>query len=93
MLKYVPWNWLICIKPRFLKLILIPDDLKTKEMCNKAVEKVSRLLLYVPVCFRTTKMCKRALAKCLHSLRFIHDYLKTQKMRGNAVEEDPYQPG
>ena len=26
MLKYVPWNWLVCIEPRFLKLI--PDDLK-----------------------------------------------------------------
>ena len=41
MLKYVPWNCLVCIEPRFLKLI--PDDMKTQtqEMSNKAVEKVS----------------------------------------------------
>ena len=41
MLKYVPWNWLVCIEPRFLKLI--PDDMKpqAQKMSNKAVEKVS----------------------------------------------------
>ena len=40
MLKYVPWNWLVYIEPRFLKLI--PHDMKTQtqEMSNKAVEKV-----------------------------------------------------
>ena len=37
MLKHVSWNWLVSIEPRFLKLI--PDDLKTQEMSNKAVEK------------------------------------------------------
>ena len=42
MLKYVPWNWLVRIEPRFLKLI--PDDLKTQEMCNKAIKKVAWVL-------------------------------------------------
>ena len=37
MLRYVSWNWLVCLELRLLKLI--PDDLKTQEMCNKAVEK------------------------------------------------------
>ena len=55
MLKYVPWNWLVCIEPRFIKLI--PDGLKTQEMCNKAVEKAPWLLLNVPVHFRTWGMC------------------------------------
>ena len=36
-LKYVPWNRLVCKEQRFLRLI--PDDLKTQEMCNEAVEK------------------------------------------------------
>ena len=56
MLKYFPWNWLICIGTRFLKLI--PDDLKTQEMWNKAVEKMPWILRYVPVRFRTKKMCE-----------------------------------
>ena len=31
--KYVPLNWLVSIEPRYFKLI--PDDLKTQDMCNK----------------------------------------------------------
>ena len=38
MLKYVLLNWLVLIEPRYLELI--PDDLKTQEISNKAVEKV-----------------------------------------------------
>ena len=34
------------INPYFLKII--PDDLKTKEMCNEAIEKASWLLYDVP---------------------------------------------
>ena len=86
MLKYVPWNWLVCIEPRFLKLI--PDDLKTQEMCNKAVEKAPWLLYDVPVCFKNVGIYSRAVEKCLHSLRFIPDHLKTQN-----VEKNPYQLG
>ena len=85
MLKYVPWNWLVCIEPRFLKLI--PDDLKTQEMCNKAVEKAPWLLYDVPVCFRTLGMCSRAVEKCQHPLRFISDHLKTQEVCEKAVEK------
>ena len=33
MVKYAPWNWFVCIELRFLTLI--PDNLKTQEMCNK----------------------------------------------------------
>ena len=66
MLKYVPWNWLMWIEPRFLKPI--PDDLKTQEMCNKAIEKVPWLFHYVPVCLRTEKMCERLL-KNVYTLR------------------------
>ena len=75
MLKCVPWNWLVCIEPRFLKLI--SDDLKTQEMCNKAVEKEPWLLYYVPDQYRTQEMRRRAVEKYLHPLRFILDHLKT----------------
>ena len=57
-IRYVPWNWLAYTEPRFLKLI--PDDLKTQEMCNEAIEKASWLLQYVPLHFRTQEMCSRA---------------------------------
>ena len=69
MLKYVPWNCLVCIEPRFLRLV--PDDLKCQEMCNKAIEKAPWLLCDVPVRFRTLGMCSRAVEKYLHPLRFI----------------------
>ena len=88
-------NWLVSKEPRFSKLI--PDDLKTQEMWNKAVEKVPWLLHYVPVQFRTNKMCKRVGEKCLHPFRFISDLLKTQEMCEKAVEDEPealeYVPG
>ena len=91
MLKYIPWNWLVCIKPRFLKLIL--DDLKIQEMCNKAVEKVPWLLHYVPLRLTKHEMWKKAVEKCLHPFRFIPDHLKTQEMCEKAVEKNPYQLG
>ena len=78
-LKYVPWNRLVCIEPRFLKLI--PD------------EKAPWLLCDVPVHFRAWGMCIRAVEKCLHPLRFIPDHLKTQEMCEKAVEKNPYQLG
>ena len=83
MLKYVPWNWLVCIEPRFLKLI--PDDLKIHEMFNKTIEKAAWLLYDVPVHFRTLGMCSRAIEKCLHPFRFIPDHLKKQEMCEKAV--------
>ena len=36
-LKYVPWNRLVCIEPRFLKLI--PDDLGLRKCAAKPLKK------------------------------------------------------
>ena len=63
--KHVPWRWLVYIIPSFLTLA--PDYLKTQEMCNEAIEKVSWLLFDVPDRFRNLRMSIRA----IHSLRFI----------------------
>ena len=87
MVRYVPFNWLVSIQPRYLKLI--SDDLKTQEMCNKAIEKVSWLLHCVSVRLRTQEMCENSVEKCLHLTRFISDHLKTQEMCEKAVEKDP----
>ena len=78
MLKYVSLNWLVYIKPRFLKLI--PDDLKAQEICNEAIEKVPWLLHYVPLHLRTKKMCYRAIVRYLYPMTFIADHLKMQEM-------------
>ena len=75
MVKYVSLNWLVSIEPRHLKLI--PDDLWTPEICNKAIEKDSWLLHYVPVHLRTQEMCEKPVEKFLPPLRFIPDHLKT----------------
>ena len=91
MLKYVLLNWLVLIEPRYLELI--PDDLKTQEISNKAVEKVPWLLQYVPVHFRAPGMCFKVVEKCLHLLRFIPDHLKTQEMCEKAVKKEPISTG
>ena len=59
MLKYVPWNWLVHIKPHFLTGV--PDDLKTQEMCNEAIKKVPWLLYDVPDYLKTQEMCNEAI--------------------------------
>ena len=84
-LKYVALNWLVSIEPRYLKLI--PDDLKTQEMCNKAFEKVPWLIHYVPLQLRMHEMCYRNVEKCLYPFRFVPDHLKTQEMCKKAVEK------
>ena len=89
MLKYVPLNWLVSIKPRHLKLI--PDDLKTQEMCSGAIEKAPWLMHYAPLHFRTQEMCSRGCY--LHPMRDVPDHLKTQERCEKAVEKKPYQLG
>ena len=59
--RVIPWNWLAYIEPRFLKLI--PDDLKTQEMCSEAVKTDPYTLKYVPYQNRMHEMCYRALEK------------------------------
>ena len=44
--KHVLWKWLVYIRPNFLTLI--PDDLKTQEMCNEAVRIDPWLLFLIP---------------------------------------------
>ena len=64
MLKYFPWKWLVYIRPSLLTFV--PDDLKTQEMCNGAIEKAPWLLSDVPPCLRIQEMCLRATEKCIH---------------------------
>ena len=58
---HFPWNWLVYIIPSFTNFV--PDDLKTQEMCNKAVSIDPWLLHDVPDSLKTQKMCNEALEK------------------------------
>ena len=56
----------------------VPDHLKTKKMCEKAVEAGPWLLYHVPDCFKTEKMCERAVAKSLWALEYVPDQFVAQ---------------
>ena len=87
MVKYVPLNWLVSIEPDYLKLI--SDDLKTREMCNKALEKVPWLLHYGPVRLRTQEMCEKDVEKDPYQLGDFSDCFKTKRLCEKAVEDKP----
>ena len=52
--KYVPWRWLVYIRPSLLTLV--PDDSKTQELCNEAVRIDPWLLYDVPNCLKTQEV-------------------------------------
>ena len=60
-LKHVPWKWLVYIGPSFLTLV--PDDLKTQEMCNEAARIDPWLLYDVPDYLKTQEMRNEAIKK------------------------------
>ena len=45
--------------PEILKLV--PDHLKTKQMCSYAVKKLPLIIRYVPDQYNSKKMCNRAI--------------------------------
>ena len=55
----------------------IADSFKTREMCNKAVEKDSWSLVEVPDNFKTQEMCKKAVKKDPCSLVEVPNNFKT----------------
>ena len=84
--KYVPWKWLVYIRPSFLTLV--PDDLKTQELCNEAFKKAPWLLFDKPDCFRSLRMSIRAIQPLK---RIPPDNPKTQGVCERTAEKDPWQ--
>ena len=62
----------------FVSLKLIPDNLKTQEMCNEAVRREPHTLKFVPTHLRSNEMCSRVLEKYLHPMTYVPDHLKTR---------------
>ena len=72
------------IEPRFLQFV--QDRFKTREMCEKAVEKVPCLLCYVPDHLKTQGMCGKAVDHNPLQLGYVPDHLKTKDMCEKVVE-------
>ena len=83
----------------------LPDQYKTLEMCEKAVEKDLYQLYYVPddaVCrdlyyflfipdgFKTQEMCEKAVEDNPWGLEYVPEHLKTKQLCKKAVEDGPW---
>ena len=67
----------------------VPEELKTQEMCNEAMQENLAVLFVVPDRFKTEDMCIKALEVDPWRLRDVPDNLKTEEMCNKAVEDDP----
>ena len=70
----------------FIMLKLVPDHLKTKQMCNYAVKKLPYLLRYFLDWYKTKKMCNRAILKNGGTLGFVPGWYKTHEISNKAVD-------
>ena len=59
---------------------VIPDYLKTQEICNEAMYIEWSSLAFVPGHFKTQKMCNEALRKNSSILLFVSEYFNTREM-------------
>ena len=64
----------------------IPDELKTAEMCLKAVKKDAYTFFYVPENFITEEMCFRAVKKGISMLQHIPEKFKSKELCLEAVK-------
>ena len=80
---------------------MIPEHLKTKEMCSKAVHIKRSSLHYCPDQYKTQKLYNRKVRNNSYTLVYVRNHLKNQKMfnevrdirpaafKDAAVREDP----
>ena len=58
----------------------IPEKFKTREMCDKIVEKSPNFIKYIPDYFITREMCNKAFEKNPRNIYHIPDYFITEEM-------------
>ena len=68
---------------------IIPDELKTKEMCLAAVRHDAKLLQYVPRELLTKDMCEVAVKNDPLALNIIPIEMTTKEMCVEAIKKDP----
>ena len=70
------------------ELRLVPDSLKTKGICEKAVEDDPWQLKYVPDHLKTQDICNGVVEAISNALRYVPDCFITEEMCKKAVEVD-----
>ena len=94
---YVPGNFKaekMCVKadePEALEFV--PDHLKTKKMCEGAVEVSPWQLKYVPDHFKTEKMCDKVVWEDPFSLQFVSDWFVTREELHMWYDDSEYCDG
>ena len=81
--KYVPWKWLVYIRPSFLTLV--PDDLKTQEMCNEAVRIDPWPLYDVSDNLKSQEICNEAIEKASWLVFDVSDRFRNLRMIIRAI--------
>ena len=62
-----------------MKLYDVRDNIKTQEMCKRAIKKYPRALKFVPDHLKTQEMCERVVKKYLRAPEFVPDWLVAQE--------------
>ena len=75
---------------RYGVLISVPEELKTKEICNIAVEKHGDNLQYVPEKLKTPELCKLAISEYGWALEYVPEEYKTPELCKLAVEKSSW---
>ena len=73
-----------------LSFWFVPDQYKTQEMWNKAVQRYPWALRYVPDQYKTQEMCNKAVEKSPRMLEHVPDQFVTQQMCNEAVQMVPW---
>ena len=70
-------------------LVWVPDQYKTQEMCNEAVQRAAWVLVWVPYQYKTQEMCNEAVQSDPWVLEHVLDWLVTQEICNEAVQSEP----
>ena len=68
----------------------VPDHLRTKKMCIKAVKNEAEALEHIPEHFKTREMCIKTVEREAESLEHVLDLFKTGEMCKRTIEADLY---
>jgi hypothetical protein len=86
------WNdlsfWLAAVRQNGNALKLVPENLKTAEMCLAAVQKNGEALYYVPKVLKTAELCLIAVQQNEEVLMYVPDEFKTEEICLIAVQQN-----
>ena len=63
----------------------VPNQCKTQEMCNNAVDNYIHALEFAPNWYTTQKVCIKAVDSYPSTIQYVPDWYQTQEMRIRAV--------